>query len=40
MNKTKCDAIKLESNGKNFHIIQNLEKKNSCDGAYWIHTTI
>ena len=26
MNKTKCDAIKLESNGKNFHIIQNLVK--------------
>ena len=41
MNKTKCDAIKLESNGKNFQIIKNLvKKKNSCNGAYWIHTTI
>ena len=27
MNKTKCDAIKLESNGKNFQIIKNLVKK-------------
>ena len=41
MNKTKWDEIKLERNGKNFQIIQNLEKKkNSCNGAYWIHATI
>ena len=25
-NKTKCDAVKLESNGKNFHIISRLVK--------------
>ena len=27
INKTKCDAIKLESNGKNFNIIKDLVKK-------------
>jgi 3-methyl-2-oxobutanoate hydroxymethyltransferase len=27
INKTGCDAVKLESNNKNFHIIKNLVKK-------------
>ena len=27
INKTKCDAIKLESNGKNINIIKDLVKK-------------
>ena len=28
MNLTKCDAVKLESNGKNFQIIKELKKSN------------
>ena len=41
MRLTKCDAIKLESNNKNFNIIRELTKiKNSCNGTYWIYTTI
>ena len=41
INKTKCDAIKLESNGKNYKIIESLvKKKNSCNGPYWIYTPV
>ena len=38
---TKCDAVKLESNFKNFKIIENLvKKKNFCDGTYRLHASI
>ena len=40
MNKTKCDAIKLESNGKNFQIIQNLVKKRIAVMGHIGYTTI
>ena len=39
--KTGCDAIKLESNNKNFNIIEKLvKKKNSSNGSYRLHTSI
>ena len=39
--KTGCDAIKLESDKKNYKIIETLvKKKNSSDGTYWIYTPI
>ena len=39
--KTKCDAIKLESNKKNYKIIKSFsKKKNTSNGSYWIYTTI
>ena len=39
--KTGCDAIKIESNKKNYKIIEHLtKKKNSCDGTYWFYPTI
>ena len=39
--KTKCDAIKIE-NYKNNHRIINLltKKKNSCDGSYWLYSSV
>ncbi len=41
INKTGCDAIKLESNKKNYNIIEGLvKKKNSCDGTHRLYTTI
>ena len=41
LKKTKCDAIKLENYKNNFKIIKIFsKKKNSCNGTYWIHTTI
>ena len=41
MNKTKCDALKLESNNKNFEIIQETNRlKNTNNGTYWFYTSI
>ena len=41
MKKTKCDAVKLESNKVNFKIIKILvKKKNTCYGTYWLYSTI
>ena len=38
---TGCDAVKIESNNKNFMIIEKLvKKKNFCNGPYWFHTSI
>ena len=38
---TKCDAVKIESNKKNFRISKELvKKKNSCNGTYWIYSRI
>ena len=40
IDKTKCDAIKLESNGKNFSIIKNLVKKYSNNGTYRVYASV
>ena len=41
MKKTRCDAVKLESNKKNYKIIKSLvNRKNSSHGTYWLYTTI
>ena len=41
LKKTGCDAVKLESNKKNYKIIENLvKKKNSSDGSYRVYTTV
>ena len=41
MSKTGCDAIKLESNKKNFVIIKKLIKeKNPSDGPHWFYSAI
>ena len=41
MKLTKCDAVKIESNNKNFDIIKEFGKsKNTCNGSYWLHTSI
>ena len=38
---TGCDAVKVESNKKNFIIIKHLvRKKNSSYGTHWLYTTI
>ena len=39
LRKTGCDAIKIESNGKNSDIIKKISKsKNTSDGSYRLHT--
>ena len=39
--KTKCDAVKLESNNNNYNVIKKISKfKYSSDGACRIHSTI
>ena len=40
MKKTKCDAVKLEEFKDNFQIIKILVEKNTCNGSYWVHSTI
>ena len=37
---TKCDAIKLESNKKNYEIIKHLVKKYTGNGTYWLYSSI
>ena len=41
LSKTRCDAIKIESNKKNFNIIRSLVKKKNCSyGTHWLHTPV
>ena len=39
--ETGCDAVKLESNKKNYNIVEHLvKKKNSCYGPHWFYTSV
>ena len=41
MKKTRCDAVKLESNKRNFKIIEKLvKKKNSSNGSYRVYASV
>ena len=40
MHETACDAVKIESNKKNFEIIKIHKKQYSSYGSYWLYTAV
>ena len=40
MIKTKCDAVKIESNKKIMKYKELVKHKNTCHGTYWFYASI